>query len=145
MRSLGSQGDARAAAPLGEALARTKASPAERVEAIHALLALSALDEERVAGVTASLREDSSAEVAVAAAAYLARAPRRLAVPALLDLLEHADAQARARAHGALLAITGDSVEPGVDQGWDPAPGARSERAEVVRRWRAWWRAHSER
>jgi HEAT repeat protein len=144
-RALGAQGDARAATVLLGAIGRADLSSRERAEVVRALAALRALDDATAARVSGALGEDLSAEVALAATDYFSLAPRRLAIPALLDLLDHPDLAARKRAHANLLALTGEdvSVARGHDPfEYDPDPSANAERAEAVRKWRDWWEHH---
>ena len=144
-RALGAQGDPRAAAILVQSIDRSDLRPRERAAVFRALATLGAWDEPTTARVAAALGEDASPEAGLAATEYFAGAPLRLAIPQLLDLLEHGDQSVRKVAHATLLAVVGAraSVERGIDPfGYEAADGLSSERNAAIRSWRDWWERH---
>lgn len=150
LRSLGEQGDERAKNPLLALALKTDVAPRERAQAIRSLDRLDLKDDDVARRVSAAIQEDPAPEVAMAGADFLARAPREVAIPALLRLLESIEPSVRERAHGALLARSGFPVESD-PFGYDPSPRAtraekaEAERAEALKQWREWWEVHRER
>ena len=145
LRSLGEQGDERAKNPLLGLALKTDVAPRERAQAIRSLDRLDLKDDDVARRVSAAIQEDPAPEVAMAGADFLARAPREVAIPALLRLLESIEPSVRERAHGALLARSGFPVESD-PFGYDPSPRAnKAEMAEALKQWREWWEVHRER
>src|SRR5581483_4429287 len=146
IRALGAQGDHEATAPLIDLAKDDKKPPRERALAIRALDGLGAHGE-REASKVAEVTSDEVGEVALAASEYLARAPRKIAVPYLLRFMNSDDATIRERAHASLLARTDVAIQPDVDPfGYDPSPTAdRDERSQALRKWREWWDIHQDR
>jgi hypothetical protein len=129
-------------------VAKTDLPVRERAQAVRALDHLDAHDDKPARVIAAALEEDPSPEITIAGAEFLGRAPRKVAVPALLRLMDSSDATVRERAHASLLPLAGSVViQPDVDPfGYDPSANAtREERADALRSWHEWWDIHQDR
>lgn len=148
IRSLGAQGDPKAIRPLLDLAMKTNEVPArDRAQAIRALDALDAHGDRDAMKVVEAFEQDPAADVLLAGADYLAGAPRKIAIPSLLKLMDNNDASVRERAHASLLSKTDVAIQPNVDPfGYDPSPRVpREERYDAWKKWREWWDVHQDR